>query len=111
LVILLIYYNDDDNNAFSIPPSHTAAFYNRLSYSSYTYGGGVQQEQQQNYLTKDSFKQGYMDMLNEESEKLFTSLEKMLLDEVIDQYVSKTPSPSLPMLPPEQHQKESERNK
>jgi hypothetical protein len=28
-------------------------------------------------------------MLREESEKLFTSLEKMLLDEVIDQYASK----------------------
>jgi hypothetical protein len=35
----------------------------------------------------------------------------MLLDEVIDQYVSKTPSPSLPILPPEQHQNASERNK
>jgi hypothetical protein len=33
-------------------------------------------------------------MLKEESEKLFTSLEKMLLDEVIDQYVSKMSVPS-----------------
>jgi hypothetical protein len=58
------------------------------------------QQQQENYLTKDSFKQAYIDMLNEESEKLFTSLEKMLLDEVIDQYASKTPvTSSLPMLP------------
>jgi hypothetical protein len=31
-----------------------------------------------------------MDMLREESEKLFTGLEKTLIDEVIDQYVSKT---------------------
>jgi hypothetical protein len=52
-----------------------------------------------------------MDMLREEAEKLFTRLEKMLLDEVIGHYVSKTPSPSLPMLPPEQHQNESEINK
>jgi len=36
-------------------------------------------------------------MLNEESEKLFSGLEKMLVDEVIDQYVSKTST--LPMLP------------
>jgi hypothetical protein len=35
-------------------------------------------------------------MLNEQSEKLFTSLEKMLVDEAIDQYVSRTSS--LPML-------------
>jgi hypothetical protein len=55
---------------------------------------------QQNYLTKGSFKQGYIDILNEESEKLFTSLEKMLVDEVIDQYEYKTSvsSSSLPML-------------
>jgi hypothetical protein len=95
-----LYYNDDNNNAFSIPPpiSHVAAYYNREYYpSSYTYSQG-----QQHYLTKDSFKQGYIDMLNEESEKLFTSLEKMLVGEVIDQYISKTPP--LPMLPPEQKQ-------
>jgi arginine utilization protein RocB len=98
----LIYYNDDSNNAFSIPPttiSPVAAYYNREYYpSSYTFS----QAQQQNYLTKDSFKQSYMDMLREEAEKLFTSLEKMLVDEVIDQYVSKTTaasSSSLPGLP------------
>ena len=40
-----------------------------------------------------------MDMLKDESEKLFTSLEKMLLDEVIDQYASKTSvTSSLPIL-------------
>jgi hypothetical protein len=33
-------------------------------------------------------------MSKEVSEKLFTSLEKMLVDEVIDQYISKTPSSS-----------------
>jgi hypothetical protein len=91
----LIYYNDD-NNVFSTPPQTTispiAAYYNR---SSYTYEGG--QEQQQYYLTKDSFKQACIDTLNGESEKLFTSLEKILVDEVIDQYASKTSS--LPMLP------------
>jgi hypothetical protein len=39
-------------------------------------------------------------MLKEESEKLFTSPEKMLIDEVIDQYVSKTTlASSLPVLP------------
>ena len=37
-------------------------------------------------------------MLKEESEKLFTSLEKILVDEVIDEHASKT-SASLPMLP------------
>jgi hypothetical protein len=108
----LIYYNDD-NNVSSIPPQTTispiAAYYNRPSYpSSYTNSQG--QQDQQDYLTEDSFKQGYIDMLREEAEKLFTSLEKMLLDEVIDQYVSNTPSPSLPMLPAEQRQIESERN-
>jgi hypothetical protein len=79
----------------SIPPatiSPIAAYYNR---SSYTFEGA--QLQQQNYLTKDSFKQARIDMLNEESEKLFSGLEKMLVDEVIDQYVSKTST--LPMLP------------
>jgi hypothetical protein len=70
----------------------------------YIYGGGLQQEQQQHYLTKDSFKQPYIDMLKEESEKLFISLEKMLADEAIDQHASKTPSSSLPMLPSEQQQ-------
>ena len=44
-------------------------------------------------------------MLREEAEKLFTSLEKMLTDEVIDQYASKTPSSPLPMLSLEQQQK------
>jgi hypothetical protein len=46
-------------------------------------------------------------MLNEESEKLFSSLEKMLVDEAIDQYISKTSAPSsssLPMLSPEHQQ-------
>jgi hypothetical protein len=38
-------------------------------------------------------------MLNEESEKLFTALEKMLTEEVIDHYVSKTSATLLPMLP------------
>lgn len=90
--------------------SPIAAYYNRPSCpSSYTDIQG--QQQQQYYLTKNSFKQGYIDMLKEESEKLFTSLEKTLTDEVTDQYVYKTPSPSLPMLPPEQHQNESEINK
>jgi hypothetical protein len=60
------------------------------SYSwSYIYQGGAQQ-QQQNCLTKDSFKHAYINMLKEEAEKLFTSLEKMMVDEVIDQYLSKT---------------------
>jgi hypothetical protein len=91
----LIYYND--GNELSIPPptiSPIAAYYNR---SSYTYSEAQQQEQ--NYFTKDSFKQGCIDMLNEESEKLFIGLEKMLVNEVIDQYVSRTSPSSLPMLP------------
>jgi hypothetical protein len=92
----LIHYNDD-NNTFSITPQTTispiAAYYNR---SSYTYSEA--QQQQQNYLTKDSFKQACIDMLNEQSEKLFTSLEKMLVDEVIDQYVSRTSPSSLPLI-------------
>ena len=61
----LIYYNDDINDAFSISPpiSPIAAYDNREYYpSSYTYSQG-----QQHYLTKDSFRQGYIDMLNEES--------------------------------------------
>jgi hypothetical protein len=56
------------------------------SYSSYTYTG--EGEQQEYYLAKDSFKQAHIDMLKEETEKLFTSLEKMLIDESIDHYVS-----------------------
>jgi uncharacterized protein (UPF0147 family) len=97
----LIYFNDD-NNAFSVPPtiSPIAAYYNREYYpSSYTYSQG--QQDQQDYLTKDSFKLGYMDMLIEEAEKLFTSLEKILVDEVIEEYVSKTiaSASSFPMLP------------
>jgi hypothetical protein len=85
-----------------LPPATTtispiAAYYNReYDPSSYTDSQG---QQQQHYLTKDSFKQGYMDMLREESEKLFTGLEKTLIDEVIDQYVSKTSvAMSLPVL-------------
>jgi hypothetical protein len=98
----LIYYNDEDdnNNAFSISPttSPIAKYYNREYYpSSYTYEG--EQQPQQYYLTKDSFKQSCIDMLREEAEKFFTSLEKMLTDEAIDQYVSRTSSSSLPMLP------------
>lgn len=74
-----------------------AAYYNRQYYHpSYTYGGA--QQQQQKYFTKDSFKQTYIDLLKEESEKLFISLEKKLIDEVIDQCVSKTSSSSLPVL-------------
>ena len=77
--------------------SPIAAYYNREYYpSSYTYIQG--QQQQQNYLIKDSLKQGYIDMLREEAEKLFTSLEKMLVDEAIDKYVSKMSS-SFPVLP------------
>jgi len=100
----LIYYNDDSNNAFSISPaiSPIAAYYNRDYYpSSHTYSQG-QQGQQNYYLTKESFEQGYIDILKEKSEKLFTTLERMLVDEVIDHYVSKTlaASPSrLSMLP------------
>jgi hypothetical protein len=41
-------------------------------------------------------------MLKEEIEKFFTSLEKMLVDEAINQYVSNTSPSSLPMLPAEQ---------
>ncbi|MBV9178832.1 MAG: hypothetical protein JO297_17535 [Nitrososphaeraceae archaeon] len=91
----LIYYNDDAN-VFSVQPtiSPIAAYYNR---SSYTFKGA--QEHQQNYLTKDSFKHGYIEMLIEEAEKLFTGLEKMLIDEVIYQYMSKTSTSSLSMLP------------
>jgi hypothetical protein len=50
----------------------------------------VRRIEQQHCLTKDSFKQPYIDMLREQSEKFFTSLEKMLADEAIDQYVAKT---------------------
>jgi hypothetical protein len=101
----LIYYNDDNDNT---PPSATAsssqiaAYYNR---SSHTYS--EPQQQQQCHLTKDSIKQAYVDTLREEAEKFFTSLEKILTDTAIDQYVSKTLVPSsssLPMLPPE-HQR------
>lgn len=93
----LIYYNDD-GNPFSIPPttiSHIAAYYNR---SSYTYSEA--QQQQQNYLTKDSFRQCYIDMLREEAEQFFISLEKMLVDEVINECVYKTSvaAASLPTL-------------
>ena len=59
----LIYY-DDDTNTSSIPTSPKAEYYN-IQYPSYTYGGG---EQQQYYLTKDSFKQAHIDMLKEETE-------------------------------------------
>lgn len=38
-------------------------------------------------------------MLKEQSEKFFTGLQKMLADEVIDHYVSKTSATLLPMLP------------
>jgi hypothetical protein len=60
-------------------------------------------------LTKDSFKQAYIDILKEQPEKLFTSLEKMLVDASIDQYVSKTSiaSPSsLPLLPLDDKQRQ-----
>ena len=84
----VIYYNDDTNTS-SIPSttSPIAAYYNRQYYPSYMYRGR-EQHQQQDYLTKDSFKQDRLDVLKEESEKLFTSLEKMLVEEAIDQYVS-----------------------
>jgi len=85
--------------------SPIAAYYNREYYpSSYTYSEG--QQQQQNYLTKDSFKHAYIDMLKEEAEKFFTSLEKMLTDEAVDHYISKTSSSSLPMLPPDDKQQQ-----
>jgi hypothetical protein len=77
--------------------SPIAGYYNRSSYTD--------SQEQQNYLIKDSFKQGYIDMLREEAEKLFTSLEKMLIDEVIDQYISKTPP--LPMLRSDDKQQKS----
>ena len=89
------------------------AYYNRENYPSTCTDSQGQQEQQQNYLTKDSFKQGYIDMLREEAEKPFTSLEKMLTDEVIDQYAYNisAETSSLPMLPLEKRQNESEINK
>lgn len=43
-------------------------------------------------------------MLREQSEKFFTSLEKMLADEAIDQYVAKTSVASLPRLPLDEQQ-------
>jgi hypothetical protein len=50
-------------------------------------------------------------MLREEAEKLFTSLEKIIVDETIDEHISKTSSAvvSLPILPldDEQQQKSS----
>jgi hypothetical protein len=45
-------------------------------------------------------------MLGEQSEKLFTSLEKMLVDEVIDQYAAKTSLSSLPVLPSDGEQQQ-----
>jgi hypothetical protein len=86
----LICYNDDKTAPpATVSVSPTAEYYNRSYYypPSYTYPGGEQQQQQ---ATKDSFKQPYIDMLKEQSEKFFTSLEKMLADEAINQYVSKT---------------------
>jgi hypothetical protein len=38
---------------------------------------------QTNYLTKDSFRQAYIDMLRKEAEKLFTSLGKMLITTLV----------------------------
>lgn len=101
----LIYHNDE--NEVSIPStiSPIAAYYNR---SSYTYSEA--QQRQQNYFTKDPFKQSYIDMLREESEKLFTSLEKMLVDEVIDQYTSRTSPSSLPFIPLDDNQQQGSSN-
>jgi hypothetical protein len=79
----LLYYNNTPSNAD----------YNSQDYDTFSYG-----QQQQQYPS-----QAYTDMLLEEAEKLFTNLEKMLTDEVIDQYASKMSiSSSLPMLPSEQ---------
>src|ERR1051326_742042 len=66
------------NNNTSSTPSRTQA----TDYDTSSYG-----QHQQQYPS-----QAYTDMLLEEAEKLFTSLEKMLVDEVIDQCESKTPS-------------------
>jgi hypothetical protein len=47
-------------------------------------------------------------MLKQESEKLFTSLEKMLTDEVTHQYISRTSValPSLPLIPLDDNQQQ-----
>jgi hypothetical protein len=45
-------------------------------------------------------------MLGEQSEKLFTGLEKMLVDEVIDQYAAETSLSSLPVLPSDGEQQQ-----
>ena len=79
----VIYYKDDDVN--SSTPKTTAAHYNMQYYSSsHTYEG-----QQQHFLTKDSFMIDYRDLLVEGAQKLFTNLQKMLVGECINEYVSR----------------------
>ncbi|MGB8036049.1 MAG: hypothetical protein WCF03_19705, partial [Nitrososphaeraceae archaeon] len=108
----IYYYND--NNTSSIPITTTstiAEYYNRQWYpSSYTYGG--EQQPQQYYASKDSFKEAYIDMIREEAEKHFTSLEKIIVDETIDEHISKTSAAvSLPMLPlVDKHQQKGQLN-
>jgi predicted DNA-binding protein (UPF0251 family) len=48
----------------------------------------------------------YISMLLEEAEKLFTSLEKMLVNETIDEHASKTSAASSPMLPLDEEQQQ-----
>jgi hypothetical protein len=60
----------------------TAAYYNRSSFTD--------EQQRQPYSSKDSFKQAYIDMLLEETEKLHTSLVKDIVGESISEYVSNT---------------------
>ena len=51
-------------------------------------------------------------MIREEAEKLFTSLEKIIVDETIDEHISKTSAAvSLPMLPlVDKHQQKGQLN-
>ena len=79
----LIYHNDDTTSTSSIPTTTIAEYYNRQYYPSYTYGV---QQQQQYFSSKDSFKQAYTSMPLEETERLYTSLEKTIVDATIDEY-------------------------
>ena len=78
----LIYHNT--------PPTAASS-----GYSSNQYYGTASSEQQQQYPSWDC-----IDMLLEETEKLYNKLAKELLDEVITDYASNTSSSLLPSLPP-----------
>jgi hypothetical protein len=80
----LIYHNNISSNTDYDSQNYETASYGQQQYPSHV----------------------YISMLLEEAEKLFTSLEKIILDDTIDEHASKTSAASLPMLPLDEEQQQ-----